>query len=267
MRFFLQMLLIIAGAVFVIYSLFLAARTNFNLGVILPALVGLPLLAGGIFFRFLLAQSASGTWYFFRLLLVAGYALALLAFLVANVLIFSQLQRRPDPDAEAVVVLGAALYGDKVSATLAQRLDTALDFWQQNPDLPVVVCGGQGPDELIPEAEAMASYLLQRGLPGDKIIIEARSTSTRENLQFAREALQKLPDRAAAADSSDPSGTDSRISVVVVTSGYHLYRAVKIAEQCELAASGVGAPTLWYLLPADLMRETLAIARLHILGY
>lgn len=249
MRLFGQIFLIISGGLLGLYTLFLAARTNFNLGVILPGLIGLPLFLSGIFFSNLLNAVSPGFWYILRLLLAAGYSLALAVFIIACALIWGQLSRGPEPEPDALVVLGAALYGDRVSATLAFRLDTAFNYWQEHPDLTIVVCGGQGPDELIPEAEAMAAYLIRRGVPAEKILQEAQSTSTRENLSFAREHL--LENSAASGGQTD----ETELAIIVITSNYHLYRAVKIAEQTGFTASGIGAPTLWYLLPADLIFE------------
>ena len=261
MRQFIQISLFLLGGLLFSYTVFLALRVNFSLGVVLPGILGLPLLLSGFFFRFLLPENSHGIWRLIKYLLIGGYSLALVFILIACLLITGQLSRDPDPQSDALVVLGAGLYGDRVSATLALRLDAAYDFWQQHPSLPIVVTGGQGPDEWIPEAEAMADYLVRRGVPEEKILLENLSTSTYENLANARDLII-----SASLNQGSASGSQ-KASVIVVTSGYHLYRAIRIAGSLDLNASGIGAPVLWYLLPSDLLRETLAITRFYLLGY
>ena len=78
----------------------------------------------------------------------------------------------------------------------------------------MIVSGGQGSGEDISEADAMAAYLLSRGVERKKIIREDRSTSTRENLRFSRRYLDALSDSAA-----------------IVTNDFHIFRAVLTAQR------------------------------------
>jgi uncharacterized SAM-binding protein YcdF (DUF218 family) len=50
----------------------------------------------------------------------------------------------------------------------------------------MIVSGGQGSDEGIPEAEAMAAYLTERGFPAARLACEDRSRTTEENLAFSK---------------------------------------------------------------------------------
>lgn len=258
MRTLIQIILIASGGFLLANSLFISTRTNFSLAIILPGLIGLPLLLWGLFYRPLLFLSQHGFWHVAKIIMIVGYSLLLIIVLTIGGLMLHQLKQKPADNIAAIIVPGAGLRGEAVSALLAARLNTAYGLWQKNPQVMLVVCGGQGPNELIPEAEAMARYLLRRGVPEEKIIREDQSTSTRENLELAR--LLLLQHFELPADAPGPR-------VCVVTSNYHVYRAVRQADQIGYQASGLGAPTLWYLLPGDFLRETLAIGRWFILRY
>ena len=71
---------------------------------------------------------------------------------------------------DAIIVLGAQVTPDgSPSVQLGWRLDAAYEAWQQKP-VPIVVCGAQGGDEPMPEAEAMEAYLLRKGVPQSNIL-------------------------------------------------------------------------------------------------
>jgi len=149
---------------------------------------------------------------------------------------------------DAVIVLGAGVHGEQVSRTLARRLDTAIEYWRQNPDATIVVTGGLGNQATITEAEAMARYLIARGVPEARILLEDLSTSTFENLIFAKAIL----------DEHFPDG----FRAVLITNDFHIYRAVQMARYVELDVSRVGAYTDWYTWPVNYLREMLAVLQL-----
>ena len=150
-----------------------------------------------------------------------------------------------EPDAPAtVVVLGCKVEGDRPSVALLRRVDTAADYLLAHPSVQVVVSGGQGPDELISEAEAMRRALVDRGVDEDRILVEDRSTSTLENLTFSKELLAE-----------NGLGT----SVIVVSEGYHMYRALRVAERVGLDAEGLAAPSAAWVLPTSWVREWFGI--------
>lgn len=146
---------------------------------------------------------------------------------------------------DAVIVLGAGLRGAQVSDALARRLEAAYDYWQENPDAVIVTTGGQGPKELRSEGEAEAEYLIALGVPEEKIVVEDRSTSTRENFLFARELL--------AEEFTEP------YKVAYVTNAFHIYRAGKIAAETDLAAAHYHGGLAWYMAPVSYAREFAAV--------
>ncbi len=81
--------------------------------------------------------------------------------------------------------------GIKVPPLLAQRLTKAKTIYEQFEGRPkLIVSGGQGADELTSEAEAMANYLMEQGVPQEDILIENRSRTTFENLTFSKAILE-----------------------------------------------------------------------------
>jgi uncharacterized SAM-binding protein YcdF (DUF218 family) len=146
-----------------------------------------------------------------------------------------------------VIVLGAGLMGDKPTPLLRDRLDTAFQAWDQGGrKAKFVVSGGQGSDEVVSEARAMADYLIGRGVPVSSILLEDRSTNTLENMRSSKKVI--------ADDSRGAS-----VRCVFVTNDFHVFRAGTYARKAGLVAEGIGCGTApWYWCGA-FVREYLAL--------
>ncbi len=150
--------------------------------------------------------------------------------------------------ADYAVVLGAQIRGDQPSRTLRERLELARTLMEENPDVVVIVSGGQGPDEEMTEAGVMYDYLKSRGADTSRLYREDRAHNTRENLQNSAEIAASL-----GIDPAKP---------VIVTSEFHLCRAKYIAGTLGLAASGVACRTTpWYLAVNYALRELFAFVK------
>ena len=147
-------------------------------------------------------------------------------------------------DYDAVIVLGAQVKPDGVpSVQLGLRLDRAFDVWERK-HVPVVVCGAQGGDEPEPEAATMKRYLEEKGIPGEMILCDPDSFNTEQNLANAKELLDAYPEEIRKA--------------VIVSSDYHVPRAMALAEDLGLNADGVGSPCLQEFWLKNHSREALA---------
>ncbi len=112
-----------------------------------------------------------------------------------------------------------------------------------NPPM-LLTSGGQGPDEQLPEARAMADYLIERGFPADRIVCEEQSRTTEENLAFSKKIMeQTVPDHRC----------------VIVTNNYHVLRAAILARRAGVNGQVVGAPTAAYFWPSATIREFAAV--------
>lgn len=134
-------------------------------------------------------------------------------FFAVEARISKEMFEKTDRRCDYVIVLGAQVRGTRITESLWRRLKAAETYLLRFPESKVIVSGGKGPGEDVSEAEAMAGWLEKHGIEAERIIKEDQSASTRENLKFSRKYLQRK---------------DS--SVLIVTNGFHLYRASLIAR-------------------------------------
>ena len=235
------MLCLIVGGFLVLDTLIVCFLSNYNLGVILPAVLGLPLLLLGLFW----ARMDAGFWLFLRRFLLVCYGLGCLVLLSLGALMLSAQDRGEHGDYDALIVLGAAVHGDRVTWVLSNRLDTAYDYAVQHPKTTLVVSGGQGDGESVTEASAMAGYLIRKGVDPSRILQEDKATSTAENFAFSKAIIdEKL-------------GPDA--SIGFVTTRFHVYRASRVAQKGGISARGLGAPDVWYIALNNFLRECVGI--------
>ena len=111
---------------------------------------------------------------------------------------------------------------------------------------PVFVpSGGKGEGEVIPEAEAIRNYLLEAGVPQDRILAEDRSENTRENLENSLNLI------AEHSEKRDPK-------IAFSTTNYHVFRAGILAWQMGIRAEGIGSGTRSYFWINAFVREFIA---------
>ena len=179
--------------------------------------------------------------------LAAGVVL----FAIVMGMVLTQIQARATAGADYLIVLGAQWKGNRPSYMLQQRLDTAAQYLHENPDTFVIVSGGKGSNEVIPEAEGMALYLEQiSGIAPERILREEYSKDTYENLLFSANCLDKAEDR-----------------VVIVTNNYHMFRALKTAQkQGYKRVEGLAAPSYAGILPNNLLREFFGVMKNFLEG-
>lgn len=147
--------------------------------------------------------------------------------------------------ADIFLVLGAGIYTEQVTPMLAARLDKTLALWRRQPNTPIMVSGGQGPDEPIPEALAMQRYLISKGVPRELIYLESSSTSTFENIAFSQEVLAELGFLQS--------------HIVCITSHFHIMRALRFGQKLNLKMEGIGSASPLSFLHIMLVRDFLAI--------
>ena len=127
---------------------------------------------------------------------------------------------------EAILLLGVELKADDAPTDeLLGRIDAAVRACQAHPKAAVIVCGGMLPGHARAEADVMAELLVRRGVEEGRILREGQSQNTAENMRFAARLL---------------GGARGR-RVLVVTSDYHLRRAVMTARRAGFRAQGVAA--------------------------
>ncbi len=178
------------------------------------------------------------------------YCLFLLSFIFIEGFIIYELQKskKVDPqNIDFVIILGAGLQGEKPSKTLETRLEAGTHFLMENKEIPVVVSGGQGPEESISEAAAMGKYLKNTGIADSRIYYENKSTTTYENLKKSKQLIEQL-------GLKEPT-------VLIVTNDYHIVRAKMIAKETGLRSYGLGADSPFFVKINYFIREYFGIVK------
>lgn len=166
-----------------------------------------------------------------RRLLAGMIALALLGLACAVGLMgfvyYKETHLPPIGDSDVIIVLGAQVKEDGTpSVALERRLTAALESYRQDRQL-IIVCGAQGGNEPRPEGDVMRDWLLARGVPDEDVVAETESFNTRENLTHAKAIMEERGLREA----------------LVVTSDYHVARALVLCRQVGIDATGKGSPS------------------------
>ena len=183
----------------------------------------------------------------FLSVLVIGFAL----FIIVEGLVISSMTSKAQPNMDYIIVLGAQVRGEFVTKPLRKRLDTAIEYLDENVSTKVIVSGGQGRGEDITEAEAMKRYLVRYGIDESRIIMEDKSTNTKENLMFSYELIE-----------------DKSATIAIVTNNFHVFRAVSIAKKIGIEnVSGHAASADNRLLLNYMVRESMAIVKEKMLGH
>jgi len=186
---------------------------------------------------------------------VVGALSVLLAAYIA--VTFVQVYRAKDRDgarpADAIIVLGAAQYDGRPSPVLQDRLDHALELYEQGVADRIVLTGGRREGDRFTEATAGYNYLRQKGLRDEVLLREVHGGNTYESLAATARFLR----------------AQDRSSVVLVTDGYHAFRVGAIAE--DLGLDAAVSPSDTRLSGTSelrhIARETLAVATGRIIGW
>ncbi len=157
---------------------------------------------------------------------------------------------RVSPGRDVIIILGCWFRPDGTLPPLLRgRADRAVEYWQDTLEKTgreayMIPSGGQGPDEPMPEAEALRAYLISRGIPENRIIPETKSASTYQNLLFSRRIM---------AENGLP------LRCVYATTNYHVFRSGMWAARAGLDAEGISSRTRWWFWPNAFMRECIGL--------
>ncbi|MBF5007455.1 YdcF family protein [Diaphorobacter caeni] len=223
----------------------------FNVGILVPAVVGTVLLAmlvwRGPISRLLAARPRLRRLWRLGWWLFGIWVVSLLVFWLR---IAQQMHGDGEPQpVDAIIVLGSATRDGQPSQTLALRLDTAATVAAQQPKALIATSGGVDFGESESEGRIMARYLQQRhGIATERLVMEEQSTSTALNLSLS---MGLLAARNLPADAS----------IAIVTSDFHTPRAQWIARKVGIRnAHTVAAPTPLSIRFNAWLREYFAVA-------
>jgi uncharacterized SAM-binding protein YcdF (DUF218 family) len=147
---------------------------------------------------------------------------------------------------DAIVVLGAAHYGNEPSAVFAARIDHAVELWLQGVAPYLVVTGGRAPGDTTAEADVAQEYAEDRDVPAEAILAERTGRDTAESLANVAAIMRARGLRSA----------------LFVSDRTHMLRVLRIAA--DLGIQAYGSPTA--TSPSDLDLTARAGATIHELG-
>ncbi len=155
----------------------------------------------------------------FMLLKILGWILRVVVYVFALVTVFffgkviAGSLVNTAGEAENAIVLGMALENGQPTKDLILRLDTAEQYLEEYPEAKLILTGGNPDEAGRTEAAVMRELLTERGVPEENMILEDKAKSTRQNFTST----------AGIIDPNEP--------VVLISSDYHMGRAVRMAEE------------------------------------
>ena len=219
-----------------------------NIGVYLTIALGIVMILVGVFFKLIKTLILKPVFKLLSIVITIG--LILTVFVSGFLYIYGNADTATYNE-DYLVVLGCGLHGTEPSEMLRLRLDKAIEYNEKNPDCKIIVTGGQGSGEDIPEAEAMAIYLVDKGVEESKIIKEFASTSTTENFSFSNDIVK---------------GELETKKVCFITNDFHIYRANSLAKLQNMKFTHLSAKTPLHSVIPSYLRETLALGQMILLN-
>lgn len=177
--------------------------------------------------------------------------LFVISFILIEGLIIVNGNTKSTSEVDYMIILGARLYGEVPSPALSERLNVAEVYLKGNPQLKVIVSGGQGADEYISEALAMERYLINRGIDKNRIIVEDTSTSTYENISNSLALIKQV------------DGVENP-RVLLVTNRFHVFRSRLLANRLGAKAYGLPAEVPPSIVVTQYIREYFAVIKSFI---
>ena len=157
---------------------------------------------------------------------------AIPAVLLAGCLIYIAIQIKAQSGidearpADVIIIMGAAEYRGRPSPVLRARIDHALDLYRRKLAPRIMTTGGAGGDPVYTEGEVARNYLVRQGVPSEMILVENEADSTWKSTAIAAEMMRRMNLKSA----------------ILVSDGYHIYRAKKMLEFRGLDVYGSPRP-------------------------
>ena len=154
--------------------------------------------------------------------------LAYLAITAASIVSFSN--KDETRQADAAIVLGASVYDNSPSPVFCERINHAVELYDDGYVNTIIMTGGVGEGNIRSEADIAREYAEQQGIPAEAILIEETSTITAENLENARRIMEQT----------------EIDTVLIVSDPLHMKRAMLYAKDLGMDAYSSPTPTSLY---------------------
>ncbi|MCE5222330.1 MAG: YdcF family protein [Clostridium sp.] len=184
---------------------------------------------------------------FIKMFLCIGF----ICFLVIESVIISYPKHNENKD-DYILVLGAGLSNKTTPSLILQgRLYAAIKCLEKNDTGYIVLSGGQGIDEDLPESHVMSKYLQDCGVDKERIIIEDESRNTNQNFKYSKEKIEEHSHKSL-----------DEVNVKIITTDFHAFRSSILAKRNGYVNfDNYSSATVWYLIPVTYTREAFAIVK------
>ncbi|HEY3441363.1 MAG TPA: YdcF family protein [Paludibaculum sp.] len=146
------------------------------------------------------------------------------------VMLAKQIERQSAIDesqkADIIVVLGAAEYNGRPSPVLRARLDHAFDLYAKGLAQLILTTGGAGGDQQYTEGQVGRDYLVRRGIPSERIVVEGEGDTTVSTVLAVSEIMRRM----------------GLTSAILVSDGYHIFRSKRILQHQGMKVYGSPRP-------------------------
>lgn len=115
---------------------------------------------------------------------------------------------------DIIIVMGAAEYRGRPSPVYKARLDHAIHLYLLHFAPKIMTTGGAGGDPQFTEGTVGRSYLIDRGIPSENIVVEDEGATTVQSLAGAAEIMERM----------------SLTTCIIVSDGYHIFRAKRVLQ-------------------------------------
>lgn len=124
-------------------------------------------------------------WLFRALLGLVSMCLTAIAYSAWSIYNYSSYSKNIQVD--AVIVLGAAAWGNQPSPVFRERLNHAIALYRAGNVKTLIFTGGQGDRDQPAESIVGKYYALEQGVPEKNILTETRSRTTQQNLYYSNQ--------------------------------------------------------------------------------
>lgn len=140
-------------------------------------------------------------------------------------------------ETDYLILLGGGINQDgALAATPRKRLEKAAEYLKEHTKTTIIVTGGKGRFAPCAEAPVLAKNLVELGVDSSRILEEDKARDTIQNFSYSAEIISKKENVSLEKVLKEP--------VTVVTSGFHLRRAMRLAKRMGFEnIQGVAAKT------------------------
>ncbi len=229
--------------IFSINTLILFFKKTFTIGSFIMLFLSVCFIILFTKWEFFVNISKNGIYFYLKVCIIVF--MCLYSLITSYILLHANTTTNYNED--VLIVLGSGVNDDNTPTdTAILRLNEAIKYYQNNPDCYIILTGSTVRNSKLSEAEVMKEYLIDNNIPSRVILTDTLAQNTYQNFTNSKIILE-----------------DNNIdydSVVIITQGYHLYRATHMAKLNGFNnVNTISAKTDLLIIIPSFIRETAAV--------